>query len=650
MLHALQHLLQRAFLAIERQFNFVFGERLNPFYYLGAISYFLFWIVVASGLYLYAFFETSVVNAYASVEALTHGQRYAGGILRSAHRYASDAMVLTMVLHLVRHFSFDHHRGFRWFSWVSGVALLWLAYASGVNGYMLPWDRLAQFVVTTTTEWFDTLPVLGGSMTRNFISNANVSDRLFSLLSFIHIGLPLSMLAVLWIHTQRVPGARTNPPRALMIGVLATMIVLSLFKPALSQAPADMATVPTMLEFDWFYLPAYALIDGWGTTKTWLLAIGTTLVLLALPWLPPRFAGTRHARNLAVHPDDRIISVRVGETLLDAGLREGLPMPFECRNGGCGACKCTLVHGEVSLQPYQETVLTKEERAAGKTLLCCAEPLTDVEIEYAPLPGAKALPVKMYSARVTRLELLAADVMRLCLKIDGAAPLGFHAGQYINVILADGAKRSFSFATAPDSLGPGEIELHVRRVIGGRFTTMVFTSMKVGDALRFEGPLGAFTLREDSEKPVIFVAGSTGFAPVKSMLEHAFHKGIARKMILYWGVRTRGDLYMGELAEQWAREHANFTFVPVLSDPRPEDHWRGRTGLVHEAILADFPDLSAHQVYACGSVQMVEAAYPAFVKRGISSDDCFSDAFHLAPQRPLSSNNADMVRLGGTHG
>jgi NAD(P)H-flavin reductase/quinol-cytochrome oxidoreductase complex cytochrome b subunit len=642
--------LQRAFLAIERQFNFVFGERLNPFYYLGAISYFLFWIVVASGLYLYAFFETSVVNAYASVEALTHGQRYAGGILRSAHRYASDAMVLTMVLHLVRHFSFDHHRGFRWFSWVSGVALLWLAYASGVNGYMLPWDRLAQFVVTTTTEWFDTLPVLGGSMTRNFISNANVSDRLFSLLSFIHIGLPLSMLAVLWIHTQRVPGARTNPPRALMIGLLATMTVLSLFKPALSQAPADMATVPTMLEFDWFYLPAYALIDGWGTTKTWLLAIGTTLVLVALPWLPPRFTRRRKVWNLAVHPDDRIVSVRIGETLLDAGLREGLPMPFECRNGGCGVCKCTLVHGEVSLQPYQETVLTKEERAAGKTLLCCAEPLTDVEIEYAPLPGAKALPVKAYSARVTRLELLAADVMRLCLKIDGAASIGFHAGQYINVVLADGAKRSFSFATAPDSLGPGEIELHVRRVIGGRFTTMVFTSMRVGDPLRFEGPLGAFTLREDSDKPVIFVAGSTGFAPVKSMLEHAFHQGIARRMILYWGVRTRGDLYMGELAEQWAREHANFTFVPVLSDPRLEDQWKGRTGLVHEAILADFPDLSAHQVYACGSVQMVEAAYPAFVKRGISSDDCFSDAFHLAPQRPLSSSNADMVRLGGTHG
>ena len=295
-------------------------------------------------------------------------------------------------------------------------------------------------------------------------------------------------------------------------------------------------------------------------------------------------------------------------------------------------------------------MLTKEERAAGKTLLCCAEPLTDVEIEYLPEAGAKALPVRQYVARVTRLEPLAENVMRLCLQIEGGAPLEFFAGQYINIVLADGGKRSFSFATAPEERTAGEIELHVRRVVGGRFTTLVFTALKAGDPLRFEGPLGAFTLREGSDKPVIFVAGSTGFAPVKSMLEHAFHTGLKRHLLLYWGVRSREDLYMDELAAQWAREHDNFTFVPVLSEPRPEDHWTGRTGLVHEAILADFPDLSAHQIYACGSVEMVEAAYPAFVKRGISSDDCFSDAFHLAPQRPLRANDTDLVRLGGSVG
>ena len=644
----LQSIGQRAFLAVERVFSSFFGERLNPLYYLGAIAYFLFWVVVATGLYLYAFFETSVVQAYPSVEALTHGQRYAGGLLRSLHRYASDALVLVIVMHLLRHLTFDRHRGFRWFSWVSGVAILWLTYASGINGYMLPWDRLAQFVVTATTEWFDVLPVLGGAMARNFISNANVSDRRFSLLSFIHIGLPLSVLALLWVHTQRVPGAKTTPPRPLWIALLLTLTLLSIVKPALSQAPADMGTLVAELRFDWFYLPTYALIGTWGATNTWFLVLGATLVLLLLPWLPPRFSERSRPWSMAVHPDDRIVDVRPGETLLDAGLREGLPMPYECRNGGCGVCKCTLLHGEVRLHAHQDLALSQAERAAGKILLCCAEPVSEVEIAYIPLPGAHAQPVKQYVARVTRLQLLSSDVMQLDLQLDGGAALPFHAGQYINVLLDDGARRSFSFASAPHSAR--DIELQVRRIEGGRFTPFVFDTLRVGDNLQIEGPLGAFTLREDNQKPIIFVAGSTGFAPVKSMLEHAFRTGLQRQMILYWGVRSRKDFYLGALAEQWAQEHPNFQYVPVLSAPQPDDHWDGRTGLVHEAILADFPDLSAHQVYACGSVQMVQAAQPAFAQRGLSSDDCFSDAFHLAPQKPLQSNNADLVQLGGSHG
>ncbi len=644
----MQNIAQHAFLAVERAFNALFGERLNPLYYLGAISYFLFWVVVATGLYLYAFFETGVAAAYPSVESLTHGQWFAGGILRSLHRYASDGLVVTMLVHMLRHYTFGHHHGFRWFSWVSGVALLWLLYASGINGYMLPWDRLSQFVVTATTEWFDALPVIGGSMTRNFISNAQVTDRLFSLLSFIHIGAPLTALAVLWIHTQRTPGAKTSPPRPLMIGTLASLAVLSLLKPAMSQGPADMGTQPVSIAFDWFYLPVYPLIQAWGPERAWQLVFGVTLLLAALPWLPFRRRAGVSAWSIAIHPDERIIAARPGESLLDAGLREGLPMPFDCRNGGCGACKADLLRGEVSLQPFQDSVLTAAERAAGRTLLCCAQPLSDVEISYEPAAGAKALPVRLHLARIARLEPLAADVMRLCLRLEGGAALRFHAGQYINIVLPDGAKRSFSFATAPHAAD--EIELHVRRIPGGRFTTMVFTSMKVGDTLRFEGPLGAFTLREDSGKPILFVAGSTGFAPVKSMLEHAFHTGIRRRMVLYWGVRRREDLYLGALAEQWAREHENFSFVPVLSEPQPEDRWTGRTGLVHEAILADFPDLSAHQVYACGSAKMVAAAHPAFVDHGVARADCFSDAFHLAPQRPLGAAQADMVKLGGSNG
>ena len=638
---------QRLFVALEKGFNAFFGERLNPLYCLGAIAYFLLWIVIATGLYLYAFFETSVVHAYASVDALTQGQRFLGGVLRSLHRYASDGLVLVVVLHLVRHFVFDRHRGYRWFSWVSGVVVLWLTYAAGINGYMLPWDRLSQFVVTATTEWFDVLPVIGGSMTRNFISNANVSDRLFSLLSFMHLGLPLSVLALLWIHTQRVPDARTNPPGALMAGVVVSLTALSLIKPALSQAPADMATMVAKLDFDWFYLPSYALIPHLGSANTWLLLLGATLLLVALPWLSLRKSGRKKTWNQAVRPDDRIVSVRPGETLLDAGLREGLPMPYDCRNGGCGVCKCTLLHGEVSLLPFQESALTAAERAAGKILLCCAEPQSDVEIKYLPLPGAKALPLKQHTARVTGLDLLTADVMRVRLRVEGGVPILFHPGQYVNILLEDGARRSFSFATAPHV--SDEVELHVRLVEGGRFTPCVFSTMRVGDRLRFEGPIGAFTLREDSTKPIIFVAGATGFAPVKSMLEHAFQSGLKRDMILYWGVRSRRDLYFRTLAEQWAREHSNFHFIPVLSEPRPEDEWTGRSGLVHEAILADFPDLSAHQVYACGSVQMVQAAYPAFVEHGIASDDCFSDAFHLSPQQPVRGGGAEMVKLGGSH-
>jgi NAD(P)H-flavin reductase len=238
---------------------------------------------------------------------------------------------------------------------------------------------------------------------------------------------------------------------------------------------------------------------------------------------------------------------------------------------------------------------------------------------------------------------LAHDVMQLTLNVQGDQVPSFYAGQYINVLLPDGEKRSFSFATAPHQRD--HIELQIRLVPGGRFTTRVFNEMKEGDTLEFEGPLGSFFLREDSRKPIIFVAGATGFAPVKSMVEHAFHAGMKRRMFLYWGARRLRDLYLADLPRQWAREHDNFVFVPVLSEPAPEDNWSGRTGLVHEAILADFPDLSEHQVYACGSVAMVQTAHPAFVAHGMSEHDCFSDAFKLAPQ--LRSRDAEIVRLGG---
>lgn len=629
MLRGLQALLQWAFTKVEGLFNLAFGERLNPLYYIGAISYYLMWLIVASGLYLYAFFETGVTGASASVEALTHAQPWAGGVLRSIHRYASDGVVLTMLLHMLRHFAFDHYRGFRWFSWVSGMALLWLVYVAGINGYMLPWDRLAKFTVVATAEWLDWLPVFNGTLVRNFIFESNVNDRLFSLLSFIHIGVPLAALAILWVHTQRVPQARTSPPLPVMLTLTAALVVLSIVKPAVSQIEPS-----SDLSFDWFYLPVLALLYRWTAGEVWLLVGAGTLLLLLLPWLPPKRRGAE--RYMLVRPDNRIIAVRQGETLLDAALRDGIALPFDCRNGGCGECKATLRSGTVDFGPYQPGVLSTAERAAGTILPCVCTPRVDVELEYVPRGAPGAASPRPWSATVDGMTRLAPDVMQVMLKLEGER-IAFYAGQYINILLDDGAKRSFSFATAPSV--NDRIELHIRRIPGGRYTTHVFERMRPGERVRFEGPLGSFFLREDSEKPMIFVAGSTGFAPVKSMLEYAFSRGLKRRMILYWGVRRPADLYLRELPEKWAREQPNFSFVPVISHPAPEDDWRGRTGLVHEAILADFPDLGGYQVYACGSAAMVEAAHPAFTAQGLGPDDCFADAFVPRPE---------MVRLGGS--
>ncbi|HEU4350949.1 MAG TPA: cytochrome b N-terminal domain-containing protein [Burkholderiales bacterium] len=630
MLKRIQGLAQWCFVRVEGLFNLAFGEKLNPLYHIGQISYYLMWLIVASGLYLYAFFETSVAGAPASVDALTHGQPWAGGVLRSVHRYASDGVVLTMLLHMARHWAFDRYRGFRWFSWVSGVVLLWLVYVAGINGYMLPWDRLAKFTVIATAEWFDWLPVFNGTLVRNFIFEENVNDRLFSLLSFIHIGVPLAVLAILWVHTQRVPQARTSPPLPIMLVLTAALILLSALKPAVSQTQESFD-----LGFDWFYLPVLALLYRWTPGEVWLLVGAGSALLFLLPWLPPKKRGVE--RYMLVRPDNRIVAVRQGETLLDAGLREGIALPFDCRNGGCGECKATLRSGSVDFGAYQPGVLTSEEHAAGKILPCVCTPREDVELEYIPATAPGAAAQRPWFATVESLQRLSPDVMQVILKLDGGERIAFYAGQYINILLDDGAKRSFSFATAPAV--NDRIELHIRRIPGGRYTTHVFERMRPGDRVRFEGPLGSFFLRE-AEKPMIFVAGSTGFAPVKSMLEYAFSRGVKRRMLLYWGVRRPADLYLRELPEKWAREHENFSFVPVISHPAPEDRWSGRTGLVHEAILADFPDLGGYQVYACGSAAMVEAAHPAFKAQGLGPDDCFSDAFvpRAAPE---------MARLGG---
>jgi CDP-4-dehydro-6-deoxyglucose reductase len=629
----LQALLQWAFMRVEALFNAAFGDRLNPLYHLGAITFFLFWVVAGTGLYLYAFFETGVADAYSSVEALTHRQWFAGGILRSVHRYASDAMVITMLLHLLRHFAFDRFRGFRWFSWLTGVALIWGVYVSGINGYMLPWDRLAQYVITASFEWIDWLPGFGGTLIRNVIVPASISDRFFSLLAFMHIGVPLVVLLLMFVHVQRVPKARTHPPRAIMFSLAATFLALALLRPVLSQGgAANLAVASTELNLDWFYLALFPLFDLWPLGRVWALVTAGTLLLALLPWLPPKFRRARAGEfQLTLHPSTEPLPMRSGETVLEAGLRQGLALPYECRNGGCGVCLCTVLHGTVDHGAYQPGVLTEAMRAQGQALMCCATALSDLDIELEHAEAGERVAVGEHVAQVTRIEPLGPDVLRLTLQLPEGTSLPFKAGQYINILLDDGQRRAFSFANAPQRRD--HIELHVRRIPGGRFTGHVFTQMKVGDTLRFEGPLGDFHLRE-SDSPILFVAGATGFAPIKSIVEDAFARGVTRPMWLYWGVRKRADLYALALAEQWQREHGHFRVVPVLSEPDPADAWPGRTGLVHEAMLIDFPDLQGHEVYVCGSVKMVEAAVPAFLAQGLGEGFCFTDAFLPSAKMP----------------
>jgi CDP-4-dehydro-6-deoxyglucose reductase len=318
--------------------------------------------------------------------------------------------------------------------------------------------------------------------------------------------------------------------------------------------------------------------------------------------------------RVTLQPSGLQFDVEEGESVLGAALRQGYVLPYGCKNGACGSCKGKLLEGTLDYGVYQRKALPDEEKAQGKALFCQAKPLTDIVIEARTLGAAKDIQIKTLPCRVQKMERLADDVMALHVKLPANERLQFLAGQYIEFLLKGGARRSFSMANPPhaDEL----IELHVRHVAGGQFTDHVFGKMKERDILRFEGPLGTFFLREDSDKPIVLVASGTGFAPIKALIENAFHKGVTRPMSLYWGGRRPKDLYMDALARQWAAEHAaQFKYVPVVSEALPEDRWTGRAGFVHRAVMEDFPDLSGHQVYACGVPIMVDSARRDFVQK-----------------------------------
>lgn len=334
--------------------------------------------------------------------------------------------------------------------------------------------------------------------------------------------------------------------------------------------------------------------------------------------------------KIRLEPSGREFHAEPGETVLDAALREGLNLPYGCRNGACGACKGKVLSGTVHYGDEPPSALTPEEHAAGQALFCQAIPEGDLAIEAQEIGAATEIVVKTMPVRVARMERLAPDVMRLYLKLPATERLQFLAGQYLDILLKDGSRRGFSIANAPHD--DAFVELHIRYVEGGRFTHHVFDQMKEKDILRIEGPLGSFFLREESKRPIILMGGGTGFAPLKGMIEHAFHSGLDRPMHLFWGVRAKRDLYLHELALSWAAQHPSFRYTPVLSDPQPEDQWQGATGFVHEAVFQTYPDLDAYQVYMSGPPAMINAAKTAFREYGLPDEHLFYDSFEFASQ------------------
>ncbi|MCX7896791.1 MAG: CDP-6-deoxy-delta-3,4-glucoseen reductase [Rhodocyclaceae bacterium] len=333
------------------------------------------------------------------------------------------------------------------------------------------------------------------------------------------------------------------------------------------------------------------------------------------------------AYHVTLEPSGHAFRVEADQTILAAALDAGLHLPYGCRSGACGACKAKILAGSIDPGTPQEQALTRAERNQGYALLCSARPLSDLTIEIQEVKSCAEIPVRTLPCRVESLERAAPDVMIVKLKLPSQERLPFLPGQYIEFLLEGGKRRAFSLANPPhaDQL----LELHIRHVPGGNFTEHVFSRMKVKDILRIEGPHGSFYLREESDKPILLVAGGTGFAPIKSIIEHALHVGLSRPMTLYWGARNSSGLYLHRLAERWAQTGA-LRYIPVLSEPDAD--WSGRTGLVHQAVLADLADLSDYEAYVCGAPAMVEAAKRDFCARGLPEHAFFADVFSYAPR------------------
>ncbi|TAG26995.1 MAG: CDP-6-deoxy-delta-3,4-glucoseen reductase [Burkholderiales bacterium] len=333
--------------------------------------------------------------------------------------------------------------------------------------------------------------------------------------------------------------------------------------------------------------------------------------------------------QITIQPSGRSFAVNPDQFILASGISQGIGLPYGCKDGACGSCKCKKLSGSVEHGPHQSKALSAEEEENGFVLTCCAKPLSDVVLESKQVTEAGAFPIKKMPSRVMALEKLSHDVMRVKLQLPANDVVQYHAGQYVEFLLRDGARRAYSMGNAPHTLDAAApmIELHIRHTPGGKFTDHVFGAMKEKEILRIEGPYGSFYLRESS-KPIIMVASGTGFAPIKALIEHMQFKNIQRPTVLYWGGRRPADLYLEAWVKERLAEMPNLSYVPVVSDALPEDAWTGRTGFVHQAVLDDVADMSGHQVYACGAPIVVDSAQRDFVgQRGLPSDEFYADSF-----------------------
>lgn len=330
--------------------------------------------------------------------------------------------------------------------------------------------------------------------------------------------------------------------------------------------------------------------------------------------------------SVTIAPSGRQFFVSSDETVLAAGIRQSIGLPYGCKDGACGSCKCKKISGTVVHGTHQAKALTADEEAAGYVLTCCATPQTDVVLESRQVTEAGALPIKKLPTRVSSLTKLSGDVIVMQLQLPASDDFKYRPGQYVEFLLRDGARRSYSMANAPQP-GVG-IELHIRHMPGGKFTDHVFGAMKEKEILRIEGPFGSFFLREDSDKPIILLASGTGFAPIKALLQHMQHQSIARPVTLYWGGRRPADLYMDAWVQSQQAVMQQLRYVPVVSDALPEDQWTGRTGFVHQAVLQDHADLSGYQVYACGAPIVVDSAREDFCTLAdLPDEEFYADAF-----------------------